>query len=173
MRVRRWLAAVAVLALAATACAGSPKDAAEEFIMGDLADQIGLGALTATCDDPGEADVGDRFDCTATTSDGGVIEFVALMEDADTVDVSSTNLILARALPAVEEGAVTALEDAVGLTLGIENFDCGEATVILDDGTLTCTLTDPANGDLYDAIVTIEDMDTLALGVVVADAPRS
>ena len=86
--------------------------------------------------------------------------------------MSSTNLILARALPAVETGAVTALEEAVGLTLGTESFDCGDTTVILDSGTLLCTLTDPANGDLYDAVVTIEDMDTMALNVVVADAPR-
>ena len=53
MSGHRRLPLVAILVIIAAACSSSPKDGAEGIIEGELADLIGLGALTATCEDPG------------------------------------------------------------------------------------------------------------------------
>lgn len=48
----------------------SPENATEDVIEGELADQIGLGELTASCSKPSSEEVGSRFLCTADTEDG-------------------------------------------------------------------------------------------------------
>jgi hypothetical protein len=160
------------------ACSASSADfqsAAEKVIEGDIAEQSTLGELSATCEEPDDPQPGDVFACTATTEDGRTIEFTATVEEDDKVNVLSTNLITVEGLGTVEEIAVAALEAEIGQTLGAENFDCGAEPVIIDlpDGTLTCALTDPGNGDVYDAEVTIPSLDDVgSLTVQVADAPR-
>ncbi len=86
LRARTLLLTLATL-FVVTACSGdisfsiggqSVDDAAVELIEGDLADQIGLGELTAACPEVPDAEVGTEFDCTATTADGAVIEIAGV-----------------------------------------------------------------------------------------------
>ncbi len=160
------------------ACSASSADfqsAAEDVIEGDIAEQSTLGDLSATCEEPDDPEPGDVFACTATTEDGRTIEFTATVEEDDQVNVQSTNLITVEGLGTIEEVAVAALEAEIGETLGVENFDCGAEPVVIDlpDGTVTCALTDPANGDVYDAEVTIPSLEDVgSLTVQVASAPR-
>jgi hypothetical protein len=160
------------------ACSASSADfksAAEDVIEGEIAEESTLGDLSATCEEPDDPESGDVFACTATTEDGRTIEFTATVEDDDQVNVQSTNLITVDGLGTIEEVAVAALEEEIGQPLGVENFDCGSEPVIVDvpDGTLTCALTDPGNGDVYDAEVTLPSLDDVgSLTVQVADAPR-
>jgi len=168
------LAALLVMG-ACSASSADYKNTAEDLIEGEIAEESTLGDLSATCEEPDDPESGDVFACTATTEDGRTIEFTATVEDDDQVNVQSTNLITVEGLATVEEIAVAALEAEIGQTLGAENFDCGAEPVIIDlpDGTLTCALTDPGNGDVYDAEVTIPSLDDVgSLTVQVADAPR-
>lgn len=153
------------------------KGAAEDLIEEEISEQAGVGELTASCDDPPEDPaVGDTFACTGTTADGAEIEFVATVAEDDKVEVVSTNLLTAENLATIEEIAVAALEQEVQVTLGVENFDCGDEPVVLEPaaGSLVCALTDPSSGDVYDATVDIPDLgDLSSLTVQVADQPRS
>lgn len=152
------------------------KSTAEDLIEGEIEEQAGLGALEASCEDPADdPEVGDTFTCTATTTTGATVEFVATVADDKKVEVETTNLITADALASVEQAAVAALEQETGLTLGVENFSCGDAAVVIDVETeyLTCALTDPSTGEVYDAQVDIESLDDVTnLTVQVADQPR-
>ena len=160
------------------ACSASSADfqsTAEDLIEGDIAEESTLGDLSATCEEPDDPEPGDVFACTATTDDGRTIEFTATVEEDDKVNVQSTNLITAEGLGTIEEVAVAALEAEIGQTLGVENFDCGSEPVVIDvpDGTLTCALTDPGNGDVYDAEVTLPSLEDVgSLTVQVATEPR-
>lgn len=168
---------LSLVALVGCSPSGSDyKSAAEDLIEGDIEELAGLGDLSATCDDPsGDPKVGDTFNCTATTTGGATIKFVATVAEDDKVNVESTNLITPEALAAIEKTAVGALEQETGLTLGAENFSCGDASVVIDVATeyLVCALTDPATGDVYDAQIDIPSLDDVTnLTVQVADQPR-
>jgi hypothetical protein len=160
------------------ACSASSADfqsAAEDVIEGDIAEQSTLGDLSATCEEPDDPEPGDVFACTATTEDGRTIEFTATVEDDDKVNVQSTNLITVEGLGTIEEVAVAALEAEIGQTLGVENLDCGSEPMIIDvtEESLTCALTDPGTGDVYDTQIDIPDIDDVSSWTVqVADTPR-
>ena len=95
------------------------------------------------------------------------------MEEDDIVDVQSINLVTADGLDLIEALAVQVLEENVGQTLGVENFDCGDEGVVVEPGgTIACLLTDPISGTLYDATVTVEVLDPLEIFVEVGDPPR-
>jgi hypothetical protein len=177
---RRAAAAGLVLVLAAAGCGASGTNyqaAAEKLISGELASQAGLGEVTSSCDEPPEDPrAGDRFACTAATSGGAVVHFTATVEEGSKVNVESTNLITADGLQKIEQVAVEALEREVGEPLGVENFDCGDAYVVLDptEELLVCTLTDPDSGNRYEATVDVPDLqDVSTLTVEVADTPMS
>lgn len=170
-------ASAALLMLAACSASSSDfKSTAEDLIEGDIAEQSALGDLSATCEKPdGDPKPGDVFACTATTADGRTIEFTSTVEEDDKVNVESTNLITVDGLASIEQVAVAALEQEIGQTLGQENFDCGSEPVIVDasPASLTCALTDPGTGDVYDAQVDLPSLDDIgSLTVQVADAPR-
>lgn len=180
MRARSLLISVPAFALIA-GCSFSFGGAdyggtAVKVIEGELADEIGLGKLEATCDEvPSDAGVDDTFDCTAETRDGDEIEFEATIEPEKRVGVNTTNLISEEGLTAIEGRAVEVLETEVGETLGEENFDCGEGPIVFNPKTdvLACELTDPSNGDLYDAEVELSDLsDDAAVSVSVAEEPK-
>jgi hypothetical protein len=177
-RHQRSIGAACSALLFVAACSASSADfqsTAEDLIEGDIAEQSTLGDLSATCEKPDDPSPGDVFNCTGTTDDGRTVEFTATVEEDDKVNVQSTNLITVEGLGTIEEVAVAALEEEIGQTLGVENFDCGAEPIIIDvpDGTLTCALTDPGNGDVYDAEVTLPSLEDIgSLTVQVADAPR-
>jgi hypothetical protein len=178
---RRVIVAIGVLSIVMAACSAevsfsvggqSAEEAAVDLIEGDLADQIGLGPLDASCQDIDDLEVGDMFGCTAFVESGDVIRFVVVADAEDSIDVTSQNLILAEAVPTLEAAAVEALESGTGLSLGVENFDCGDRTVIVEEGgDVACVLTDPSNGDRYEATVTLNSREPLNIDVVVAETP--
>ena len=60
------LGAAAVLLAACSPDKTDFRDAASGVIEGDLADNLSIDQLDATCDDPSSRDVGTTFTCTAT-----------------------------------------------------------------------------------------------------------
>ncbi len=143
-------------------CSASPSsyaDAAEDLIEGGLADQAGLGRLTATCNTPLATARGEAFACQADTVDGKKIDFVATIVRNKKIDVSSTNLVTGSLMSRVEEAALQLLADQTGFELPFGALDCGRVSVLLDEsGRLSCTMTSPDNGDRYDASVTIVEL---------------
>ncbi|MDH4146199.1 MAG: hypothetical protein OEY23_13640 [Acidimicrobiia bacterium] len=168
---------VGVLALAG--CSGSfsiganPAKASEDLIEGDLADQLGF-ELTASCDKPESDEIGSTFNCTGTAEDGRVVEFVSERTAKDAVNLNTANVLVASDLEQLELASVQILEREVGLPLGVENFDCGRDAIVLDAGhEFVCALTDPTDGAVYDATLTLPDItDINSLSVEVAPAPR-
>lgn len=180
---RAGLGALVALVLGLGALAGCSAtetgfvDAAVKLIEGDLAEQAGLGPLTATCEEPASTDVGEVFACEAETSDGGVIEFTATIAKGDKVDVGSTNLVMGSVLPKIEAAALQLLAEQAGIELPPEALDCGTESVLLDEtGELPCTVISPDNGDRYDATVTIVGLDSSNPQITnfeIADTPQA
>jgi hypothetical protein len=93
------------------------------------------------------------------------------MEDEETVDVQSVNLVTPAGLDIIEELAVRTLEENVGETLGRENFDCGNRALVVEPGgTIDCVLTDPVGGTRYGATVTVEVLDPIEIFIEVGDS---
>ena len=170
---RALAAAGALLLVVACSSGDTPKGAAEKLIEGDLATQLGLGKIAATCETPPDRDAGTTFTCASPT-EFGTISWLATMADKDNINVESTNLVKADVLPDIERVAVASLEQEVGQPLGVENFHCGDKPVVLSaDNTMVCALTDPADPNVvYDATVTVTDLATGAITVAVSDTPR-
>ena len=176
MRAVVWF--LFVLAVVASGCSfsasvgGTPQSAAEEVIEDELAGELGLGEIEAECGEPPNEDEGSTFLCTSET-DRGLVRWEATIVDEDTVNVQSLNVLVDSDVEALEVAAVGELEQAVGTTLGTENFDCGDAPLVLSsDDRLVCGLTDAANGDVYDTTLTITDMSSGAFEFEVAPEPR-
>ena len=157
------LIVLAVIAMLAASCGSasfsiggkSVEEAAEELIAGDLADQLGLGALTPDCPAVEDPEVGTTFQCTATTPDGATIEFDGVVSSEDIVNVQATN---------VAEGAI--LEQGVAATFNAQNPDagvtaddvaCGGDKVVVVDRQVICEVT-PPNGPTQTATLTINDL---------------
>jgi hypothetical protein len=151
----------------------SPVATAESMITGELARQIGLGPLTASCPDPGSLALGSTFGCTATTSTGAVIGIDASVAGDGHLALATNNLITVAALAGFEEAAASALNDEVGSTFAADAVDCGDGPVVLpSDQVLPCALTVASNGEVYDLTLTVTDLDERHFGLVVADQPR-
>lgn len=150
----------------------TPTELAEALIEGDLAVQAGLTGVEATCDVAQTFDVGQQFECISNT-DIGLVQWVVDITGPTSVNVNSTNLVTADNLGAIEVEALNIIETNTGQTFGIENYDCGDAAVVIDiDPVLECALTDPATGDVYDSEVEITDPETGSFVVSVSDTPR-
>lgn len=144
-------------------------EAAVDLIEDEIADQAGL-VLVAECEETDDPQPGDTFTCTAETEAGDTIRFIATMEDEETVDVESVNLVTPAGLDLIEELAVKTLEENAGATLGRENFECGDqAFVVEPGGTIDCVLTDPISGERYDTMVTVEVLDPIEIFIEVGD----
>jgi hypothetical protein len=177
--VRRILATTVVpLALAVTACGRSAPDfqsAAQRVIEGDLENQIGLGPLQGTCEEPASRDVGATFTCTAATEDGQTITLDATIQDDNRVGVQTTNLLTVDNLATIEAEAARILTEQVGQELPAENIDCGDQPRIAEVGkSFTCALIDPGDpSKVYDTAITIDDLTSPKhIDVQVAAAPR-
>jgi hypothetical protein len=176
MGVIRSAAVLAVVTVVATGCSfvlgDTPDGVAVELIEGELAEEAGLGEVTATCEEPPNSDPGTTFECTSN-SDYGEIRWSAEMIDEETVNVTSVNFLSVADVVTLEESAVVALEGQYGISIGTENFDCGEEPIVLgDDLTVLCAATDPITGDVHDAEITFIDLQTGNFDVVVAEQPR-
>jgi hypothetical protein len=150
----------------------SPDDAAVELIEGELSEALGIG-MTGECDEVDDPDIGTSFECTGTTDDGRVVEFVTLIDADDHILVDSTNVVVADAVPAFEAAAAEAVAAEVGAAVESSAVDCGAESVVLGaDATMACTITQAASGDVYDMTLTVTDLDAGAFDIAIADAPR-
>ena len=180
MRFATFAAALAVVAAGCSASGefsiGTPtiENATEDLIEEDIADQIDLGELDATCTEPASEDVGTRFLCTAATDDGQIIEFQAEI-DEDGAFAETTNLVVAGKLREVEAVIITELEQLSGLDLADDALDCGPDSVIVDaQNEIMCAVTDPT-GAVFDTTITFKGLDTddPTFDFVVAPDPRA
>ena len=144
--------------------------AGEELIEGELADQIGLGALVARCEGRG-LEAGDAFGCTGTPTGRRPIEFVATVSaDGEGVDLTSTNLLLADQVEQIETFAASLIADDTGLPIGDEHFECADTSVVVGPGeVLDCLVTDPVADTIHTVAVTVDDLDSLSVTVDVGD----
>lgn len=152
----------------------SPENATEDVIEETLADQMGLGDLSANCSKPSSEDVGSRFLCTAETDDGQTIELQAVLEE-DGPFVETTNVVLAENLAPIVDLILGAIEDQSGIDLDDDALDCGTTTIVVDSSNqITCDLTDPT-GSVFDTTITFNGLDTNnpTFDFEVAQTPKS
>jgi hypothetical protein len=147
--VRPVVGLLATCALVA-ACGGSAAKSGEDVIEGELAEQIDLGDLEADCNEPDDLKEGETFTCTATTADGGTLEFLGTMSSDDEFNIVTTNLLVPSDIELIVDAAATALSEEIGVPVAPEDISCPEGSVILDEaGEVDCEITDTATGDVY------------------------
>lgn len=155
---------------------GAALDAAAQLIEGDLAGQIALGPLEATCANPTGVGLepGDDFTCSATGAGDQVLWFTATVDDdGDGVQVRSKNVILAQQVDMIEAAASQQLALETGVPVEAGDLDCGDRTIVAVDGdTLLCEVRDPDDGTVYEAPVLLHDIDALVIDVSVGRAIR-
>ena len=168
--------ALAAATVGLTACSGSAAATGESVIEDQLADEIGLGELDATCNEPDGLTEGETFTCTATTTDGEAIEFLGTMTSDDSFDIVTTNLLVASDVMAIREEGARVLSDEVGAEILPEDIECADGSIVLDDvGDFRCTITDTATGDVYELTVSTGGLEpgvgVRELSFQIGDAP--
>ncbi len=153
----------------------SPTQAAEQLIVGTLAEQVGLGPLTANCPDMAAATGGDVFPCTAATESERLVLVDATILPTGQVELSTTNVILGSALDSFEQSAIDAINKVrPDANLGPGAVECGDTSIVLsDDRMMICALTDPTTDQVFDVSLTIDDIEGRQFRLAVADRPRS
>jgi len=167
----------AVGALTLAACGGSAADTGEVVIEEKLAEQIGLGDLDATCNEPDGLKQGQTFTCEAATTDGQTIEFLGTMTSDDEFDVVTTNLLVASDVEKIRAEGARVLSEQVGAEILADDIECAEGSIVLDDvGDFSCAITDTATGDVYDLTVSTGGLEpgvgVRELSFQIGDAPR-
>jgi len=150
-------------------------DGAIKLISKTLQDQIGLGPLDVTCDQPTSKAAGTSFTCQGTTTDNRTVRFKATVQPGKKVFVNTTNVLTKANLDTIEEQAARVLTAKVHQTLPATAIDCGNRPILADAGKpFVCALTDPESGAVYDASITLDSVETpKELNVTVAQQPRS
>ncbi|MEM9612950.1 MAG: hypothetical protein AAGA59_08450 [Actinomycetota bacterium] len=172
------------LALVAAGCSGGGETAeeaapaqqslAEEMITGELATGVGLGPLAPSCNDPGVYAADTAFTCTAITGPGDVINVHGSVNGDGHLNLATTNVITAAALPSFETEVAALLNNTVGSNLTAEAVDCGSTAIVLPgDLAMTCALIMPASGQIFDVTLTITDLEDRRFALRVADEPRN
>ncbi|MDH3300899.1 MAG: hypothetical protein OES24_10370 [Acidimicrobiia bacterium] len=153
----------------------TPTQAAEQLIVGPLAEQVGLGPLTASCPDMNGATGGDVFPCAAATDTDRLLNVDAAILPTGQVELSTTNVILGSALPSFEQSAVEAINKVrPDANLDTGAVECGENSVVLpDDRMMICELTDPRTEQVFEVSLTVDDIEAREFSLVVADRPKS
>ncbi|MGB3733361.1 MAG: hypothetical protein WA964_00290 [Ilumatobacter sp.] len=138
-----------------TACGGqSAGDAALELIAGDLTEQLDLGELDATCNEPDSEEAGETFTCSATTESGDVVEFVGSMVADDEIVMGASNVLLAEDFEVLEADATEVVAANFEVEPTSVSVVCPDETTILnDDQQASCEITDAADGATYELIV--------------------
>jgi hypothetical protein len=167
------MAGVAALA----ACGGSAAESGQVVIEEKLAEEIGLGELDATCNEPDGLSEGETFTCTATTEDGDTIEFLGTMSSDDEFEIVTTNLLTASDIVVIREEGARVLSAEVGTEILPEDIECADSSVVLDEvGDFQCAITDTGTGEVYDLTVSTGGIQpgggVRELSFQVGDAPR-
>jgi hypothetical protein len=118
--------------------------------------------------------VGATWQCTAATADQRILNVDAVINQDGRVELATTNLIAAAALPSFERAAAEALNNTVGSRLTEESIDCGDVPVVFgsEQRLLICALLDPDTGLTYDVTLTVTDIEARQFTLVVAAQPR-
>ena len=172
-------AAAMLLVASCSASTTNYKDAATKVIEGQLQDELAMGDLSATCEEPTSKDVGTTFACTADTPKGDTITLTAEIQkdgkDKKKVFVQTTNVLTAENLTDIESEAARILSEKVGQDLPAEAIDCGQQAIVAKAGEpFVCSLSDPSNRTVvYDTSITLDDLTKpTQLNVEVASSPR-
>lgn len=128
----------------------SVEDAAEDLIEGELADGLGLGELSAACEDVDEPQVGSKFSCLATTENGQVVKIDGEVDREDHINLLTSNYISVDGLRSLETIAEESLREQNGLEVIDDAIDCGNDPIVFgDDAAILCAITDPT-GAVFD-----------------------
>lgn len=147
-----------VTAVVLSSCGGDAKATGEAVIERQIAEQVGLGELEASCDQPDEATVGESFACSATTQSGETMKLTATFEEEDRILVVPTNVVMGEEMELVEAEAADVLGPEVGATIDPSAVECPDTSVVLDDeGRFTCTITDVDSGTTFELTATFGD----------------
>jgi hypothetical protein len=149
------LGAAAVLLVACSPDKTDFRDAATGVIEGDLADNLSIEELDASCEDPSANDVGTTFSCTATTPEGEELTFNAEIRDDDEVFVYTTNY---------DRVARILIEGQLASSLGVDSLTATcEQPASADVGTtFTCTA-DLPSGDTVAVDATVQEGGEVAV----------
>lgn len=140
------------------ACGGDARETATAVIETEIADQVGLGELTADCEEPENPVVGETFACSATTESGELIRLTVEFEDDDRIFVLPTNVLLGDDMPLVEAEAAQVLGDEIGVEIDASDVDCGDDSRVMDaNDQMTCTITDTSSGTTFELVVTLTE----------------
>jgi hypothetical protein len=140
----------------------SLQETAEELIAGELSDIAGFSEeLDATCDKPADdIKIGDTFDCTGTSADGQVVEFTATHDKEDHVDVVSTNLVTKENFEKIVDQTEQMISKKAKVELPSGSITCEEGPLVGDEPLqVTCELTDPTNGQVFDLTLEVTDFE--------------
>ncbi|MEL6891327.1 MAG: hypothetical protein AAFP84_07015, partial [Actinomycetota bacterium] len=148
MRCRSALIALGPVLVFAACGDGDAAQSGEVLIETELEEQLDLGELTASCDQPDDSEVGTEFRCSATTEDDRVIEFLGVFTSEDEIFVSPTNLLTAAEVDVVREQSARILSPEVGSDIDPSQIECpaGDPVFLVGDtdgAVLECTITDP------------------------------
>ncbi len=164
MNLPRPLLAAAAGLLVLAACGDDPAQSGENLIETQLEEQIGVGELDASCDEPEDREVGTEFRCTATTEDGRTIEFLGVFTSEDEIFLSPTNLLTTGEVTLVAEQSAAVLSPEVGVDIDPSQITCPpDDPLFLDtsagDGSavVECTITDTESGTTFSLTVTLSD----------------
>jgi hypothetical protein len=163
-------------ALVLASCGGSAAESGVAVIEEELEEQIGLGELEATCDEPDGLSEGETFTCTAETADGQTIELLGTMTSDDEFEIVTTNLLVASDVEAIRVEGARVLSDELGVPIATDDIECAEGSIVLDDaGDFQCTITDTGTGDVYELTVSTGGIEpgvgVRELSFQVGDAP--
>ena len=169
--------AALVAGVALSACSGSAGESGQVVIEEKLAEDIALGELDATCNEPEGLSEGETFTCTATTADGETVEFLGTMTSDDEFEIVTTNLLVASDIEAIRAEGARVLSAEIGAEVLPEDIECAEGSVVIDEvGDFECAITDTATGDVYDLTVSTGGLEpgvgVRELSFQVGDAPR-
>lgn len=131
--------------------------AAANLIETELADEFGL-TLQASCPVVEEAALGSEFECTATDEQDRTLQFDAVVDAEDHIEVSSVNVVRGDALEIIEAELDSRLIDVADEPLFAE---CGDETIVLDDSRLmVCQIDTADEPGVTTADVTVIDTTT-------------